>query len=207
MPVGGAILGASAISAGASLIGGNKQANIAKDTARDQIEASQQQFEQTRQDFEPFRLLGTSAINPLANLLYGTNISETLEATPGFNFALEQGANAVDAGAANSGLLNSGARAKALTEFGQGLATRTLGNERNALFNALNIGTGSAANTAQAGQANVANINNALGNAALSRQDAAQQQFSGIGNALGSGLGALSTMNFGGKPGKSGAFI
>ena len=123
-------------------------------------------------------------------------IQASLEATPGYQFALSQGARAVDAGAANAGLVNSGARAKALTEFGQGLASQTLTQERNALFNALNVGTGASAQVAQAGQnyGNQAgqalqNQGNAIANGAYNRASSWQNAIGGVGNAVGSAIG------------------
>jgi hypothetical protein len=46
----------------------------------------------------------------------------------GYNFQMQQGQNAITGNAASKGLLNSGATAKALTSYGQNLASTTYGN-------------------------------------------------------------------------------
>lgn len=148
---------------------------------------------------------GDAFANPASRQSY-------LEATPGYQFALSQGTRAVDAGAANAGLVNSGSRAKALTEFGQGLASQTLTQERNALFQALNVGTGASAQLAQAGQSygNAAGSayqqqGNAIANGAYNRASSWQDAIGGVGNTVGQTVGyGLSNGWFGDKGGSYG---
>lgn len=59
-----------------------------------------------------------------------------LENSPGYQFKLNQGTEAVNRGAARSGNLNSGARLLALQEFGQGLASDEYGKEYSRQFGA-----------------------------------------------------------------------
>lgn len=71
-----AIIGASVAGAGASVIGGNRAANAQEAATAAQVQASDQStalnreiyYDQTER-LEPFRQLGVSAINPLADLL------------------------------------------------------------------------------------------------------------------------------------------
>ena len=69
-----------------------------------------------------------------------------LEQSPGYQFSLQQGLNAVNASGA-ARLLNSGATIKAATSFGQGLAQSTLGDYLNQLGGIANLGQNSAAMT------------------------------------------------------------
>ena len=59
-----------------------------------------------------------------------------LENSPGYQFRLNQGTEAVNRGAAQTGNLNSGARLLALQDFGQGLASQEYGNEYARQFGA-----------------------------------------------------------------------
>ena len=154
-----ALLGAAGIGAGASFVsaakgrtaarraGQRQEAGIqsALDLQREQLGIAREDLlggaERAREGLQPFQEFGTGAISPLQNLLQGGgDIGAFLEGTPGFQAALEGGTRAIDVGAAGAGLLGSGARAKELTRFGQRLATQTLGQERNALFRAADIG-------------------------------------------------------------------
>ncbi len=54
---------------------------------------------------------------------YGNYLSST-----GYNFQLKQGTSAITGSSAARGLLNSGATAKALTEYGQNLASTSFNN-------------------------------------------------------------------------------
>lgn len=56
------------------------------------------------------------------------NAMTSLQTTPGYQFALGQGQNAVNAGAAANGTLNSGNQALALQQYGTGLASQTYNN-------------------------------------------------------------------------------
>lgn len=69
------------------------------------------------QDFTPEQYQEDPGYTPMVNDL------ESLQATPGYQFRLQQGEQGVNRGAAARGGLLSGATQKALTEFGQGLAS------------------------------------------------------------------------------------
>ena len=111
---------------------------------------ARQDFQKTREMTSPFLqdTLGTSrqANSTLADLLgyNGADVQlEMLRNTPGYQFALEQGQNAIDQSALARGNLNSGATLKELQRFGTGLADQTYQsavannmNNRNAGFGA-----------------------------------------------------------------------
>lgn len=92
---------------------------------------------------------GTNAAqNQMIALMQGgTAGANALAATPGYQFALDQGVQATDRSAAAKGTLGSGQEMAELTQYGQGLATQTLNstmtnlsNENTALSNSQNTG-------------------------------------------------------------------
>ena len=89
----------------------------------------QQQAQQTTQ-----KTL-TTASNKLNALLQNP---ESVTSTPGYQFAYNQGLEAVNRTAAAKGQLGSGNRLYDLTKFGQGLASQTYNNTVSQLTNLLN---------------------------------------------------------------------
>jgi hypothetical protein len=137
MPVAGAAL----VSAGIGAFSAKKSRDAAKDAARQQAAGQERAAGQLR----PFQEFGARQISGLEGLLGGGDADQRnafLRNTPGFDFAFSEGQRAVNTAAGTAGLFGSGARAKALTRFGQGLAGGTLTQERNALFRALDVGRG-----------------------------------------------------------------
>lgn len=193
---GTAILGAALIGGGASIIGARSASRAAGSAARAQTRG----IGEAQETLQPFAEFGRQAIDPLSGLLGigGGGADERnafLRETPGFQFAFDEGQRAVNTGFGQAGLLGSGARAKALTRFGQGLASQTLGQERNALFQALGAGGGAATN--------IANLQTGAGTVeaqgVLNRNSAFQAGLEGVTGAAGTALGAFSTPNlFGG---------
>lgn len=68
-------------------------------------------------------LLGLGGNSDAANKAFQNYLGST-----GYNFQLQQGQNAITSNAASRGLLNSGATAKGLTQYGQGLASQSFNN-------------------------------------------------------------------------------
>lgn len=101
----------------------------------------------------------------------GPDAFQSYRDSTGYNFQLDQGMNALNSNAAAKGLLNSGGTAKALTQYGQNLASTTFNNYltqlaglnsaqggtaqmgQNALGQVAQVGTGSGANAANAAMA------------------------------------------------------
>lgn len=71
MPV-AAIIGASVIGAGASIIGGNKAAGAATQAADKSAEIQKYMYDQSRADYAPWRTVGTNALAKLAKI-YGVS--------------------------------------------------------------------------------------------------------------------------------------
>jgi hypothetical protein len=136
----------------------------------------------------PFTALGTTAsagTTALANALglggaAGTQSAlKTLEATPGYQFSLQQGEQAVDRGAAAKGMLTSGNTTAAEDQYAQGLAQQTYNSYVSQLEPYLGVAENAAAGTAgvDTGLGTAVNANDqTLGNLAYNTQ-------AGIGNA------------------------
>lgn len=84
--------------------------------------------------FQPYSSTGTQALSQIAAFL-GLQGPEAARAaldgfqtSPGFQFRMDQGTQALDRSASARGGLYSGAAGKALTEFGQGLASEEYNN-------------------------------------------------------------------------------
>lgn len=240
--VGGLALGGSIIGAvGASKAAG-AQAGAAKSAAQLQFELGEeslnfqkQQYAQNQQNIAPWLRAGTQGIGTLAGLLgtpgqglltpwtqqFQAPTAAQAAATPGYEFTLQQGQNAIqNSAAAQGGLLSTGAQ-KTLAGYTTGLANQTYndvynralaeyqqsynifqGNQTNT-FNRLaalsGIGQTSATTLGQLGQSaagNTAYINAATGGQvgqSLQALGGAQASgYAGIANALTGGINNVS---------------
>jgi hypothetical protein len=142
------------------VIGGIMGAGAAGDAASVQQKAAQeaqkleQQNQQKAQDFQsgvwsgtqqneqPFLGAGQTSVNNLASLANNPNTFKygqtfqaptlaDVEATPGYQFQLQQGTDAINKHAAATGNLLSGNTGKALEDYGQGLASTTYNDRYN----------------------------------------------------------------------------
>lgn len=112
----------------------------------------------------------------------------------GYNFQLQQGTGAINANAASQGLLNSGSTGKALTSYGQNLASTTFGNYLGQL-GGLNAAYGSTAQQGQNELGTIGSVGTASGSGAansIMAGGAAQGNFfAGLGGAAGNMMGSL----------------
>lgn len=152
-------------------------ANQAQQTALQNITGAEQ----------PYQQVGTTAADNLNTLLSNGFTAPTLaqaEATPGYQFQLQQGTNAINENAAATGNLMSGTTGVALQNYGQGLAQnayqQTYQNALNsymANYNTLQGGTNTGlTSTGQLGQANLQTAGNTANIDLTSAQGIAQQQ-------------------------------
>lgn len=125
------------------------------------------------------------------------NAFQNYQNSTGYQFRLGEGVRALDASASARGVRNSGAAAKSLTAFGQGIGSAEFGNYLNALQNQQGIGLSAAGaqagvgvNYANAMSANNSNQAAVIGNAALANGTANGQMWGGIANGLGSIFGS-----------------
>ena len=110
---------------------------------------------QAQQNYAPYTAAGTQSVNSLANLLapggqltqgYAQSGAGTFQAptaaqaqaTPGYQFQLQQGEQALQNSAAASGGLLSTGTAKNLTNYAEGLASTNYQNTYNNALNAYN---------------------------------------------------------------------
>jgi hypothetical protein len=183
---GGISAGTSAMQKGASQAG-QSGANAAQ----------QQALDQARADLAPYTKTGQNALM-VAGDLSGANGPDAATAamgnfttSPGYQFRMDQGMRAVDASAAASGLLRSGAALKAQQTFGEGLAGSEFDNYYNRLYKLSALGENAATGTANA------DISTGHDIAGTDRLAASQQ--GSIYGAAGSGLSSTAAGLFANK--------
>jgi len=196
---------------GSALIGGSaaKSAASTQSAAADRAaELQNEQFQQTRQDYAPYREAG---YNALANLQRTAgNVPGAFkfgagdyQADPGYAFRLSEGQKALDRQAAARGGLISGGALKAAQRYGQEMGSQEFGNAYNRALTGYNTdvarenqlynrqaalsGIGQTATNlvGQAGQNYATNVGNLMTSGAAA--NAAGQV--GMANALTGGLG------------------
>lgn len=109
-------------------------------------------YKTTRKDLKPYREEGASALERYSDIVLRGNIKKFQE-SPGYQFRLQEGIKALERGAAARGGLLGGRQTKALTEFGQGLASQEYGNYLAQLDRLMSLGQASAVQTGGAGAA------------------------------------------------------
>lgn len=178
---------------------GKQAADAQSDAARDAANVQREIYYQSREDLQPFRDGGVNALGALqfeTGLVPQPDGYSGFRATPGYQFRVNEGARAIQSGAAARGGLNSGATMKALTRFGQDIAGEEYGNYLNRL--GAMSGTGQVATNSMnaAGQNYAAGAGNALmagGAARASGYNAIgqgiQQGLQGAGQIAGFGYG------------------
>lgn len=230
--------------AGASIYGASKQASAAKSAAELQHEDQQASLDFQKQEWQtqqtneaPFLKAGQGAIGELSNLIstpgqglltpwtdtFKAPTAEEARQTPGYEFAVNQGEDALQKSAAASGGLLTGGTLKGINNYAEGMADtnyqnvfnnaltqyqtayNTFQNNQTNTYNRLAgvAGTGqTAASTlgseGAAASGNVTNIN-ATGGAQVggSLENAAFQSasgYAGAANALSGTVGSLSSL-------------
>jgi hypothetical protein len=178
---GAAIVGgvaSSTISSSASKSAANTQAQAAEDAAHLQND----QFNQTQANLAPFMQLGSNNINalqsalnnPIFNQQFGAPTEAQAQATPGYQFTLNQGLKSVQNSAAARGLGSSGAALKGASSYATGLADSTYNDVFNRALSTFNTNYGNASS----------NVNRLAG-------------IVGSGQNAASGLGALGAQTAG----------
>lgn len=151
-----------------SLIGGaigNRGARRAADAqAQAQqaaIDEQRRQYDQTRQDMEPWRLAGQDGLNRLQGLLNDPN---SIQDSNAYQWRLGQGLQALDRSAAARGGMFNGGHSADLMQFGQGLASQEYGDQWNRLAGLAGVGQTANSQLGQFGANMAGNVGNALGN-------------------------------------------
>lgn len=206
---------AAGVAAAGSIASSAMQSSAANKAARAQADAAgranQMQwdmYQQQRADQEPWRQAGARALSGLENADFQRDFTmNDFQHDPGYAFRMAEGQKALERSAAARGGLMSGGTLKAISSYGQDLASNEYQNaynrfnaDRDRRWNRLSslAGVGQTANSqvASAGQnyANQAGSNmmgaaNAQGAAAIASANAWGQGMSGLANA---GMGAAS---------------
>lgn len=161
---------------------------------------AQKQFDRAEALNRPFHETGTRANTIMDRMLQG-DFSNFYE-SPGYQFRLDQGQNSLENSALAGGMGLSGRTAKALTDYGQGMASNEYGNYVNQLNNLTNRGQSAANQTANAGNimtnsmmANNQNAANATGSSYLAQADIISGLAGGIGGAFAQNSGGVSANN------------
>jgi hypothetical protein len=131
---------------------------------------------------------GSGASNQLAGMLglngaQGQNQAfQNWQNSTGYQFGLNQGLQSINGNAAASGLLNSGATAKALDTYGQNYANTQYGNYTNQLQGLLNSGNQAAGVVGSTGN---------VSQSAANSQSTQNSNSSGSGGSNNGGIGGF----------------
>jgi hypothetical protein len=114
-------------------------------------------------------------------------MKQTIENQPGYQFQMDQGSQALQRSMAARGLLNSGAAAKALTQYGQGYASSAANDYLNGLRSLAGLGQTASTATGMAATATA----NQVGNSMMNAGNAAAYGYANQGNAYAAGFSGL----------------
>lgn len=226
------IAAGTAASVGSAIAGSSGAADTQSGAANSANDVIQRNYNTTLANLAPFISGGT---NSLAALLSGIGVGSdgsfnpgaslvkpfdatTFSSSPGYNFQLSQGINAIDNSSAAKGGAFSGNTLKALTNYGQGVANQDYWNaynaynqNQNSVFNKLAspVGTGLSAATALGGVST--NTANQIGSNIIGAGNAQAAGQVGTANAISGGINGLSqnalmAYLLGGGGGGSGGF-
>lgn len=129
----------------------------------------------------------TPATGATGGALTSQQITDKLRSLPGYQWQFNEGVRALDSSAAASGGLFSGKAAKALTQYGQGMADQQYGTHLNRLAGLAGIGQTATSQNNQIGMQTAGNVGQAYQNAGNARASG----IAGSANAWGSTLGQL----------------
>ena len=145
-----------------SWISGSEAADAQKDASYSALKNEREMFNQIRGDLAPYRDTGGSALTKYADAL-GLNggaardqFRTDFRSDPGYQFAFDEGARAIEGSAAARGGALGGGVLKALTRYGQGQADQQYGSYLDRFMNLANMGQNSSALTGQLGSASSA---------------------------------------------------
>lgn len=182
-----ALIGSAAIGAAGSAYSAKKAGDAQAGAAGQQLALQREMFGEQKAMFAPYLEAGGNALDAYKyemGLGAAPGGYEGFTGTPGYDFRLKEGINAVNAGVGARHGLNSGSAMKALTRYGQNYASSEYGNHMNRLSGLANMGQNSAAMTGQAAQNNAMMGSNALANMGNAQAASAI----GVGNAITGGI-------------------
>ena len=123
-----AAVAGAAVSGGLGLVGSAMQSSAVSEASDKATQAELQMYQQTRSDLSPYTTAGYGSITQQQNLL-GLNGQDaadaamaTFQSSPSYNYLMSEGLRGIDAGAASTGMLRSGATLKAEEKYASNLA-------------------------------------------------------------------------------------
>jgi hypothetical protein len=197
-----AVLGAGALTAGASAFGASSAADAQRDAAGNASALQYKMFKKAYNLISPYAEAGSdmlptlqgyinpnSSTSPLAALLKltmpGADMSATLEQTPGYEFTQRMGQKAVTNALAARGLAGPGGPlARASADYASGLASNTWQSVVDKLMNVYGSGATALQNLVNTGSGAASS----LGNAATNTGSQIGQNMIGAGNASAAGI-------------------
>lgn len=175
--IGGAILGSSVIGGTLGFLGSQSAASTQADAARRGQDIQQQMFGQTQANLQPWMQAGTQSLAQLGQGLQPGGMFthqfglQDFQASPAYQFNLQEGQKAIDKAAAARGNLYAPQTLQDISKYSQGLASNefqnafqnyrsSVGDVYNRLFNISQGGQSAAAGLGTAGQAYAGNVAN-----------------------------------------------
>ncbi len=163
-------------SAIAGIIGGGKQKKASRRAEAAQLEylnraldEQRRQFDQTRQDFEPYSNIGRAGLDDLGDLIgvNGNDVQgsaiEALRASPFYQSLYRTGEEALLANASATGGLRGGNTQRGLADFGADTLATTIDRQLANLGGLAGLGIGATESVANFGANKANNVSNILG--------------------------------------------
>lgn len=154
----------------------------------------------SRRDLTPYQSTSTGGVAGAAGAT-GTDPTSIIEATPGYQFRLQQGINAVKANASAKGNLGSTATQKNIEQFADGTASDEYNQYANRLASLAGVGQTATGSTTAAGTAASSTIAGAYGanavnqgNAATAAGNARSSAYQNIGSSVNNGATNLASL-------------
>lgn len=178
-----AVVGNAVIGAGASIYSSNQAASAQKSAANQANQTQQSEFNTVQNQLAPYTSLGNSNVDKLNNMTNtGFNFNPdmaTLQNTPGYQFNLYQGENAVQNSMAAKGLANSGNALRGSADYASGLAANTFQQQYGNALSSYQTNLAGLQTNVNIGENAAAGV----GNAALSTGNQISANQVGVGNA------------------------
>lgn len=202
--VAGGLFQASAAKKGASAQAGASKyaAQLSLKASREANKLQKEIYYDSMERMEPWRERGENALAALnSEMGLGARPKgyDGFEASPGYQFRLQEGQNALERGMNASGLYGSGAMGRALSDYGQGTASAEYGDHMNRLASLAGLGQTAMQSMNQAGQSYAGAVGNNLmtgagraGSAYMNAGAAQAQGYAGMSAGFNSTLNNLS---------------
>lgn len=148
-----------------------KAANAQQNAANQAIQQTEQNYQRTAGNLNPYISAGNNALEQMQQLNSGDYSS--FKESPDYQFTLSQGLQGLDRSAAAHGSLYSGGHSADILGYAQGLASQNYGNYYNRLAGLAGMGQNASTNLGSIGTGNAASIGSYLTGAANAQGNAA----------------------------------